>query len=354
MLRRLRQKTSLSPEDRVHRAEVWLKQARNDHDALQRLFRRYKQPGPGYLPRTPEVAVYLLQQTVEKATKALMVAAGYNEETLRKPPYGHDSLRVVLEFFKRPFDVPGFSPTLDVLLKTQPLEVNDAEEARKSIDDLIQKVKGGYAKELAVISPDAVQLIVGLMQTLRKRFVSRVRASLPSRTSLRVDASGVEDSTAADRLWSIATSTIQDNTIPAEQMEASKEVAAQMLSFVAPRLAEGLRDADGQIITIQRNQLLAYAFLPVWGLLSLYLLAALTFPHEASSRYPAPGDAPDDPTKAAKRGMLGTKHYTPKLGIVAQLPELNSLTKLVLQDVKPLLENASVLREAATQDQDAV
>lgn len=80
------QKPILSPEAKVFQAEAWLKQARSDHSALQRLLRGYQQRMPSHLPSTPEVAVYLLQQSVEKAAKALMVARGYTEDTLRRRP----------------------------------------------------------------------------------------------------------------------------------------------------------------------------------------------------------------------------------------------------------------------------
>jgi len=52
--RRNQQKAFLSPEARVLQAEAWLKQARSDHAALQRLFRGYQQRMPGHLLSTPE------------------------------------------------------------------------------------------------------------------------------------------------------------------------------------------------------------------------------------------------------------------------------------------------------------
>ena len=344
MLGHSRPRAQSSPDARILQAEAWLKQARSDHAALQRLFRRYQQRTPGQLPSTPEVAVYLLQQSVEKAAKALMVARGHGEDTLKKRPYGHDSLTVVLEFFRQQLSVPGFSKALDILLRTQSLEVDDAEEVRKSIEDLMRKAQAGDLTELAVLPPEAVRAIVNLMQTLRERFVGHLRASLRSKTPLRFNSHGVEDSTAIDLLWDIATSALQTDPLPADQMAAAKEIIGIVFGSVDRQVAKGLRDIDGQRITIDRSQLLSDVFLPLWALLSLYLLAALTFPHEASSRYPTPVEAPDDARDAARQGLLGTRHYTPALGIVALLPELNLLIGLVLQDIKPLLSNASVFK----------
>ena len=338
----------------MRRAEVWLKQAKSDRAALQRIIRPYKQHKPSHLLHHPAVAVYLLQQSVEKAAKALMIATGKEEDALRKPPYGHDSLTVVLEFLKYLFNLPGCGHVLDIVLQNASLEVADATGARKSVDDFMQKAKKGEFKELSVITPDTARLLVELMQNIHKGFVSKLRNLLRSRRRLRVDANGVEDATVNDWLWNIVTSVVQSNTFSAEQMADWKEVVGHILAPVIPRLVSDLREEDGNTVTIKRASVLSEVFLPICALQSLYLLAALTFPHEASSRYPAPWGAPDDAREAAKRGMLGTKHYTPELGIVAQLPELTSLTELVLQGIKPLLKTVSLLHEAATQDQDGV
>ena len=72
----------------------------------------------------------------------------------------------------------------------------------------------------------------------------------------------------------------------------------------------------------------------------LVLLAALTFPHEASARYPAPMDTPTDAIEAASRGRLGVQHYTDTLGIVSRFHDLNSLAGLVLEYMDPLLDRA--------------
>ena len=49
----------------------------------------------------------------------------------------------------------------------------------------------------------------------------------------------------------------------------------------------------------------------------LYLLAAITFPHEASTRYPARPDSPPDPREAArdtKHDSFGVEHYSDDIG----------------------------------------
>lgn len=338
----------MNPQDRVEQAVVWLEQARLDHTALQRLFSQSNPPEPSRLPRTPEGAVYLLQQTVEKAVKSLLIAAGYDATTLSKQPYRHDSLTAILEVYRRQFDVPGLSQAFDVIAQSQPLGVDGATQALETIENIREMVKRGGTKELAVLPPEVVQSWVECMQGLRQLSVDRVHTSLRSWTDLKVDASEAKGSAPVDQILSIAMDTMQ-NSIPADQLEVVKKSLEEMLFPSGPQPAQALEDADGQRL-IQADDLLRNLFLPAWGLTSLCLLAALTFPHGASTRYPAPWGAPDEPAEAAERGMLGTKHYTAKLGVVAHLESLTSVTELVLQDMEPLLEYVSGLQEAAVDD----
>ena len=80
------QETPLSSKELVQNAEAWLRQARRDSAAVGRLLGQYQRGTRPHLSRNPEVAVYLLQQSVEKAAKALMIASGEDEGTLRRPP----------------------------------------------------------------------------------------------------------------------------------------------------------------------------------------------------------------------------------------------------------------------------
>ena len=104
---------------------------------------------------------------------------------------------------------------------------------------------------------------------------------------------------------------------------------------------ETWRNTEKSSLTIIRDKMISDLILPqLWTLPTLYMLAALTFPHEASSRYPAPLGAPPDAVEASRCEKLGTQHYNNSLGIVAQLPALHQLTRLVLDSMKPLLVHA--------------
>ena len=292
----------------------------------------------------------MLQQTVEKAVKSLMIAAGDDEATLRKRPYGHDSLTAILEIFRRQFEIPGLSPAFDVFAQSQPLGVQGTTQALETIEHIQARVQGGGANELAALTPEVVQSWVQNMQSLRQLSVDHAQTSLRSLTDIEVDASEPKGSSPVDQLLNLAVTAIQHSAPSPDQLEALKKLLQETPFPSDSELAEALKEAEGQKFTIQRDAILRGVFLPSWGLTSLYLLAALTYPHQVSARYPAPPGAPDEPEEAAKRGMLGTKHYTAKLGVVAHLESLTSLTGLVLQDMEPLLGYASGIQEAAVND----
>ena len=124
--------------------------------------------------------------------------------------------------------------------------------------------------------------------------------------------------------------------LSAESEGAFKDVVAP----IASELVEQFREAEQSVVTVPRDWILSEFVLPSWALSTLYVLAALTFPHEASARYPAPMDAPTDAIEAASRGRLGIQHYTETLGIVSRFHELSRLASLVLDNMDPLLDRA--------------
>ncbi len=325
-----------SPQQRLEHAEIWLKQARRDRAAVERILGQFAQRNHDHLPRTPDTAIYLLQQAVEKAAKSLMFASGEDEDTLRKQ-YGHNSLLVVLEFIRQRFTDESYRTMFDSLLEYQSLGAHSVDEALKATDDLIHKAKSRNLRELAVLPPDAMRIMVELMANLHKQTVAAAKRLLRAKTSVTVDPSSVADSSAGDYIMAVATAAMRRNQLAPDVEAAVRSV----VDSVALGWIETWRKFERGSLTIIRDKMLSDLILPqLWTLPALYMLAALTFPHEASCRYPAPWNAPTDAIEAARHEKLGTQHYTNSLGIVAQLPALHQLTRLVLDSMGPLLIHA--------------
>ena len=321
---------------RLVHAEAWLSQARRDSAVVERILGTYAMRNYQHLPESPESAVYMLQQAVEKAAKSLMFAAGENEDTLRRR-YGHNSLIAVLEFIRQRFRNQTYTKMFDVLSGAHSLGVRNAEEALGATDDLMRKARSKDLLDLAVLSPDAMGEMVGLLTKIREQTVSVSRRLIRPRVSVKVDASRLAESSATEYILAVATAAMQsDQLAPEAVTKARTALESADLDWI-----NAWKESKESEVTISRERLMNDVILPLsWTFPALYMLAALTFPHEATARYPAPWDAPNDAIEAARCGKLGTIHYTRSLGVVDKLPQLHRLTKTVLENMRPLLVHA--------------
>ena len=272
-----------SIQQRLDHAEIWLKQARRDRATVERILGQFAHRNYQHLPRNPDIAVYLLQQAVEKAAKSLMFAAGEDEDSLRKQ-YGHNSLLIVLDFIRQRFTNESYRTMFDSLLEYQALGVSSADEALRATDNLIQNVKSRNLRDLAVLPPDAMCVMIDLMANLHKQTVATTKRLLRAKTSVTVDPSRVSDSSAADYIMAVATAAIRRDQL-APDVEAT---VRSLVDTVALGWIETWRSAERSSLIIIRDKMISDLILPqLWTLPALYMLAALTFPHEGSSRYPA-------------------------------------------------------------------
>ena len=339
------QNVAFNADAQAERAEVWLDRAVADNDALAGLLsvpwyrfeHQVEQPGQ---------AVYLLQQAVEKAVKALMVADGMDENALGKGPYGHDNLTIVLSFFERILEIPAYANAVGPLLGSISEDFEDITEISEHLRDAKGLVKETLAKELAVAPPCLVKGIVNWFETSRRDSVSNVRASLPSRFKVKVEPSADGSSSYVEGLMRNLDSVVEKETIPARHRVASEESTASFFAAVAPWLFQRTQQDQARIVTLDRDLDVSKLVRQGLALPHLMFLAALTFPHATTSCYPAPVGAPDDPVEAARCGQLGSQHYTRELGVVDQIRELNEQVKIVLQDLRPFLRGTSMIREA--------
>ena len=272
---------------RLVHAEAWLSQARRDSAVVERILGTYAMRNYQHLPESPESAVYMLQQAVEKAAKSLMFAAGENEDTLRRR-YGHNSLIAVLEFIRQRFRNQTYTKMFDVLSGAHSLGVRNAEEALGATDDLMRKARSKDLLDLAVLSPDAMGEMVGLLTNIREQTVSVSRRLIRPRVSVKVDASRLAESSATEYILAVATAAMQsDQLAPEAVTKARTALESADLDWI-----NAWKESKESEVTISRERLMNDVILPLsWTLPALYMLAALTFPHEATARYPAPWDA---------------------------------------------------------------
>lgn len=292
-------------------------------------------PKPQHLPNTPEIAVYLLQQSVEKAVKALMVADGKDEKDFPRE-FSHNSMKAVLNFLERRLSLHTFDQMMDTLSRDATMGLPDATESHAAFERVKRGSMAGEFRELAVMSADEMVPLVQLIDNLHQAIKSKVRSLIPSRSRVWVDSGQIAGPSAMDYLWELVNSLFEES--PTLSDEATT-VAKALIDSLVSQMTEQIINHEESDIRINRDWLLSNVIMPqLWTPMSLYLLATLTYPHEASSRYPAPFGYPEDSKEALQQGKLGTQHYTEDLGIIVLLPEIHRWTRATLDSMDPMLE----------------
>ena len=235
---------------------------------------------------------------------------------------------------------------LDTASNFPDMSVPDANAADKMFNRIMRMARRDEFREFAVISADEMGPLIHMMEVLYEGIDRETRQMLPSSVELPGDLGQPPGSSDTDVFWDMVIGLLKEPpNLPDEFLSTVKS----SLDPIAPQLIEELRETDTKL-TLNRGQLLSDVLRPgLFVLPSLYMLAALTYPHEAYSRYPAPYGTPEDPREAIKNhGMLGSQHYTPDLGIVALLPDLHDWTQRVLDNLHPLLVSAADSLEEPT------
>ena len=325
----------------IRQAELWLAHGRMDHaEARSHLRWSWISSRRSIVPVQAARRIYYLQQSVEKTSKSLMVAIGQDEHSLSRE-FNHNSLRAILRYLERSINHPYLHQSLDRLSTNPSLGVSGTGEALHALETLMKRTrKNRDYHELAVVPPDAMKVLTSLMAGLREQVLAKAREELPVRIRVKIDSSNYTQASPVEYLMDrvvAATNGILEPPSP-----ETKATFWQVLDTMASDdLEEQLNEVGKLEVSVPRRLIIEECILPVWALPTLYLLAALTFPHAASTRYPTRLDAPSNPVQAASLGRLGTGHYSESLGIVRHFSELHRLAGLMLKSIRPVLIQAN-------------
>lgn len=277
---------SAEEPDPGERAALWLERSRLDYEGLQRLMTPLSDP---------PLAVYLLQQCVEKAVKALLVARGEDEAKI-KETFGHKSLKAYLDHFRKLVD--KLEPQIDII---QNITGSDFRKPRK---DLLTLKPTRYRSEWAAASLERVRSVLEYLTELRRSINRGVESILGQVLTVK----GLDP-----KLCSVF----------AQMYDPEFANEAQRRALSASGRAE-----------MQEEVTRRFDF--VWALIALGYLAAFTHPHHSAPRYPSSPDAPEDPFQAANRDKLGFDLYRSPLGIAEGLEDVVKLTGTVIEALDPI------------------
>lgn len=326
-----RQQTNL---DNLENAKRWLRRARMDFNAFRRIVPFDRKSRKPVRCTDPALAVYLLQQTIEKATKAVAAATGkYSYSRLRS--HSHNSLSVLLSFYREVITtLIKERPELGVIAAGLGL---DLKEGLDKIINLTVEVKKKHRKQMAgeilYVDQFAGATSAGIGQSLNLLlslrdigFIGVPKSIFGPHSKIVVDKQRLNMNTPRDFINSFFQEAGKQLNIP-QFSEDKLKYFEDIVTLLAP---DGIIDDDKEKnVVIERP---TKDQLGQWSLIALLILAVYTFPHESTTRYPGPS------AKKATSKINGYEDYNESLGIVSQLGQMGYLTMLALYALEPALE----------------
>lgn len=309
---------------RLECAEQWLRRARKDFNAFKKLTPFTRNTYENANCSDPALAMYLLQQSIEKAVKAAVIASGQYSTAVIRRHFGHKSFDLLLDFFsKSVFHIRE----LGISELYESFGVATVDEAEKKLS-----MKISY-DELVKFPPDTVLVYLDLVQRMRKDVLETLCNVWGPHSKIKISIEDLKFGSAEEILDSF--SKIWETDLGMKPLTEDQLKAA---SFI-PKLAEefgfdlGAGDKVSKNITISRS---AQDWLGLWSLgVALVILTALTVAHEESSRYPfLPGESKGATTTV----KLSCEDYNENLGVVKHIGYLGYTTGLMLDDMKVMLE----------------
>lgn len=322
----------------VGHAKRWLNRANKDFFLYKKLVNFDNKTKKTVRCSDPALAVYLLQQSIEKAVKAVAIASGQYEARDFVRFYRHNSLALILNLNNK-IVAKIKDLGLDSVAVFMGIDLSDGESKLNMLESqvlgktpLISKEgkRVSFKVETLSLKPEVIDKLLDSSIFIRKRLLDIIKGtfSLLPGMGVRKGHYNIENADEFLKKLSEGISTqLKTTPLSEEQLKAPMELIKIMNSL-------GLQVANN---SIDRDDMTAN-YLSVWGFsYSLLWLTYFTFAHESSSRYPLKhkGDI--------KAGRLGCDDYTEELGIVNRIGQIGYATSLTLNEMKNEIESVAFL-----------
>lgn len=323
-------------QNNIEYATRWFNRAVKDLNLFKKIVRFDSKTSKPSRCSDPALAVYLLQQCVEKAVKAVAVASGqYGAKDFRF--YSHNSLALILNLnIKLITKIRGLG--LDSIAALMGIDLVDGESKLNTLESqvlgkipLISKdgKKVSFKTETLSLKPEVIDQLLASSMLSRNKMLDIVRTifSILPDMGIRKGRGNIENTdefiAELNRELSVR---LNINPLSKEQLQAPVEFDKLMESF-------GVKATND----ISRKDMTTN-YLAVWAFSnSLLWLSYITFAHESSSRYPVKQKG------NVNSGRLGCDDYSEGLGIVNRIGQIGYATSLTLSEIKNEIESVAYL-----------
>jgi len=313
----------------LEHAQRWLDRAKKDFNAFRKLVSYDRKTRKAVHCSDPALAVYLLQQSIEKTVKAAAIASGQYKTKDFVGYYRHNSLALILNLIQKIVDriiSLGFGEVADgmgVDLVSSIAKLIDIENQvmdKPSLGLGTGGKKVDFRKESVHISAEVIDKVLDFLMEIRSSLLQAIASAFPYLAEVgihkgygKVDnpeafARGLSDKVAGD---------LKVRSPTDAQINAGIELNRLLGKYGKQQGGE-----------LKRQELIENQ-LELWAFIALYLLTYITFAHESSSRYPQ---------KPGTTAELGCDDYSYSLGIVDRLGRIGYMTGLTLNEMKPQLK----------------
>ena len=320
----------------VEYARRWLNRAIKDFNLFKKLVPFDKRTSKPVRCSDPALAVYLLQQSVEKAVKAAAIASGQYKARDFIHYYSHNSLALIINLNNKIVvkikDI-GLEPVARMMgrdLMNGESKLGRLENQIMGITPLLDKngKEVDFRSESIRITPEVIDQILDMIIRNRSLILDIIRTTFNLLPTLGIHKGHevTEDPEAFLRnLSNLVTTTLKVRSPSEEQLKAPIE-------FVKHMISSGFEPVDE---LKRRDTIMNY--LGVWAFSNaLLFLTYFTHAHESTSRYPLKQRG------NIKKGKIGCDDYDESLGIVNRIGKIGYVTSLTLNDMKDEIDSLAL------------
>jgi hypothetical protein len=319
----------------VEHAKRWLNRSNKDFNLFKKLVsfdNRIKKPARC---SDPALAVYLLQQSVEKAVKAVAIASGQYEARDSVRFYKHNSLALIIDLnLKMLAKLKELGA--DYMVSLMGIYLMDADSKLSTIENqILGKIplmskdgkKVNIRQECMSLKPETIDLLIDSYILARQKLLDVIKTTfkvLPAMGIHKGHGSIKNTDAFIKKLSEEVTSRLNISPLSKEQLQVPEEVVKLMHSFGL----ESGNDIDRRDVTMHHLAVWAFSYSLLW-------LSYITFAHESSSRYPLKHKG------NINTGKLGCDDYDAQLGIVNRIGQLGYAASLTLSEIKNEIEEVA-------------